>query len=1398
MIVGDLVAEEGISAMQLSRTPYDFTAYTSPDHFGALLKWLRDRHGLAQADIVAHLPNTIEQQRYSSFELDKRFPLFDELPVIYQALKDAEVRLTLRDRNLFLALARGRLETKRTHKVHKSDSEWDNMRAKLAEIDKLPDIPSTSVEISTPRSTPLPSRMEISHLIGREQWLDSLYGAIAGQPSIKWMILQGPPGIGKTSELHRIATYFQQHIPRYYVILCQLPEREQEAIGADLALELLLSEILESIGPANASTPTESLQARVKYVLGCMARADRPVLLLLDNAEHLLDEQGQLVPIWKQFYEKFVHARHHASLIVATKEWPTWVTLEAQWARQSLVPSLSQEEGIVLLRRLGLRDLPEEQLGRVVQAVGGIPVCLEWIAKLMREPLLQGDWSAFEDEEEDAAASEKARIQRLAHLLEDSSLFGGPIASRVIPLLNRVIQRLSADAGAALNDLSLAPLPLGGPALKILYRDPTPLQELRDASLVAAYCKRVQLLPMVAALVRQQLSPSQIRVAEDRLIEALKHWLERDIANTQEKGLVLTELACALLRQHRLLAAAELVLYHGWLSFHAGQILRLARRVQQVLAERPWASPETDIEAESGALLLHYYLAPYLGETIEAKTRGADYERMYAWITTGQLKVEPLMEVHLIDHLMIHRMNEDRYEEAQRLLGGCSTRLASLVPGDVELHATLLSKQASLYSEWSGYAESRGQIEEMRRKRSQAIEAYEASFALLQHAERQKGVSPLQQDTIKKKQASVLNNLAYQLNRARRFAGALQRINQCIDLKKEGYADLDSLAASYGEKSQILAALGDFEEAQWFDERAREEIGHSADAGDTRSQADRWIYQVLQGRLYLLIGRADEAERLLRETLPIKTQRRRIYKVLAEEALQEINNARAASPDARFQLDWRWVRRYRELSAYDAYWWWAPAGPFTDEEQQQWERILVPEMDDATKDQLREILVQSRDRELSAARAAHREPRLSYPALAIAEVRQRIADFLQLDAEITENEPNVVVRRLYHGAIEDEVCFLRLIEATYEGEGERFWELTQQLYPQPTSAEMQYALEQVRQLLLQGLQELKLPETEAASEIEQGRRHARQEACQKVIEVLRDQFHLFLDLSGEPNGDFGEAFSPPADIPMISAQGAKRFFEAVLQSRGYAGWQVNLDPNVAGPRVEAGLRHVFLPAEPIPLDELREYVSHELAGHVARSIAGENSLLGLLGMGTKGYMVTEEGIADYYERQAAALHGDPVDDFGIWLGTLSIGLACGVAGPPQTFSSLLAFFEPFLLLYRLLWRDDEDQQTAERRAQRNAFTRCLRTFRGVPDLGKAGICNTKDVVYLRGRWLIDQKVAQDETVLDRLAVGKVAHELLPELKKLGITASSQSFRTLALDPDLDAYILSFDNEGDRK
>lgn len=86
----------------------------------------------------------------------------------------------------------------------------------------------------------------------------------------------------------------------------------------------------------------------------------------------------------------------------------------------------------------------------------------------------------------------------------------------------------------------------------------------------------------------------------------------------------------------------------------------------------------------------------------------------------------------------------------------------------------------------------------------------------------------------------------------------------------------------------------------------------------------------------------------------------------------------------------------------------------------------------------------------------------------------------------------------------------------------------------------------------------------------------------------------------------------------------------------------------------------------------------------------------------------------------------------------------------------------------------------------------FRTFRGVPDLTHTGVCYTKDALYLRGLWKIEQALAKDQTILDRLVVGVVALEQLPDLSELGIISAPQPLRSLAQRPDLDSYILSFE------
>src|SRR6266566_9257466 len=109
-----------------------------------------------------------------------------------------------------------------------------------------------------------------------------------------------------------------------------------------------------------------------------------------------------------------------------------------------------------------------------------------------------------------------------------------------------------------------------------------------------------------------------------------------------------------------------------------------------------------------------------------------------------------------------------------------------------------------------------------------------------------------------------------------------------------------------------------------FDEKALAEVQRCANAGDTLSQEEMWIYIVNRGRLYLRLGRIDEAEQLLDQALPRIHLRRRNYRMFARKGLEEIEQWRKTK-SSHYQLDWRWVNRYHELDAYDAYWWWAQA-----------------------------------------------------------------------------------------------------------------------------------------------------------------------------------------------------------------------------------------------------------------------------------------------------------------------------------------------------------------------------------------------------------------------------------------------------------------------------------------
>jgi hypothetical protein len=69
----------------------------------------------------------------------------------------------------------------------------------------------------------------------------------------------------------------------------------------------------------------------------------------------------------------------------------------------------------------------------------------------------------------------------------------------------------------------------------------------------------------------------------------------------------------------------------------------------------------------------------------------------------------------------------------------------------------------------------------------------------------------------------------------------------------------------------------------------------------------------------------------------------------AQKALEEIKQWRQQARGPHHQLDWRWVGRFHKLVAHDSFWWLTWAGPFTEEEQQTWDRLFALPLSETVK-----------------------------------------------------------------------------------------------------------------------------------------------------------------------------------------------------------------------------------------------------------------------------------------------------------------------------------------------------------------------------------------------------------------------------------------------------------------
>lgn len=1390
------------SSVNTQSSPLSWSAALVPATFAHLLRFWREREQprISQIDVAEKIQSLsgtpYDRTLYSRLEAGTAYPRFDQLFVIYQAFRSLGILIAVEERALYLLLARRKIEAKATHQERRvTPEDWETLTHKIEMYERASPVPAR--QAYQPLSTPKPPKgtahlADVRHVVGRDELIAGTVGQLLDPLAPKVLILQGSLGSGKSCVLHAVGWQLKQVIPcPPQIVLVEFRENAatfpDEPYLAEDRLDQLLSAVLTDLGcvaDVEVLRQTSTLEERIEIAIKALEGAERTIILV-DNAEGMLTSDGAITPSWERFLTAFTRRQHQVTVLLATREWPGWFG-EGTYIRETVLPPLSPEAGAIILSRAGFAAVPEEVLRKASSALWNHPEAIQWLGRLAKKNVFAVSWSESgedircqaQDDERMEDGSEET--QTLLRVLRDPHIFSGSAVTVLLrPLLKRVIsRRISRNAHSLLEVLAEAKVALLPESLEhIESRLYECHAELECASLLVSREDRFQLLPLVTAAASQSISLARRSEIERQLIQIYATWIELgSFSGEREQGQVVTELALLLLKHHQLLDAAELLIQYGWLSLDLGYGIPLARRVQAVMRQPDWEWRQS-LESECGGLLLRAFLGRFLGEDRQSPERKQAYHRVFSLAENGSVALRPRTAVHVIHSMLRDLIKQDRYADAWSLIEDRCVRYDDLDLREREpiTYAELLDNKAYVGGRWGDYQDVHQEQEEARKHWREAVAVHLHCIALLQQCEL--SASPLQRSHICFKRAKFLNDVAYYQRRVGNLEAARLAIVECLKLKEAGYSWPNSLAVSYGDYAQLLGELGHFRESLAYSEKALQIVQRLIDAGQRSLLPEKGMQLVDRGRLFLLLGRLEEAKSLFEEALPsVEGTPRRSYAVYARDSLQLIE--RQEREQSQRRLDWRWFDRYHELVDYNDIDWLRPAA-FSPDDWRAWEAIADQRGEALAEKRMSSLIAQSRKREVAAAISEQREPRFHYPAIPIDEVRRRDAELASLRAEIERDEPNAIVRRFYMGAIDERLDELHLVDAAYRQDDEAFWTYNQRLFPPPTAQEMEIALAQFMNFVQKGLSR---DDTHAIAA--------------RLLQLLWDWHLLPIGKPQLTSACEREALADEAS-PSTTSTGAmvrfppdtvQRFFEQVFRTYQFPHTVV-IDPDVASTRVDSSPRRLVLADKWVSLAKVRELLAHENEIHIFRTTAGAKSPLGLLSLGTQRYLATEEGLATYYALQAA--RAGSTSKPKLWIGTLATGLASGVVGQPRTFRELLSFFELVKLLTDQLDGKDAPFEVLQEDARKYALNRCLRIWRGVSHLAVPGIISNKDACYLTGFLAVCRAVEEDVTAFDRLMVGAVGVHQLQDLAELGIETPSIPHQHLAIDPHLDAYIMRF-------
>jgi len=1314
---------------------------------------------------------------YGNLERSERFPGFEELEPLYLTFSELLPEpLSSREREHYIALAQARFEQRCRRPKEgytPSGQDWQDLLTKLASLDAHKASQRATQKSKTPYLLPVPSpaspqirlsaktvsllHFDTGYVIERDHYVEDI---------MRWwdegkrlVITKAISGTGKTRAfyllLKRIAR-MQNRWPFYYDVLSSSSQTPDDYLDTLLSL---LSTDLQLSPPEDEHLSREERMEQIFTELARCSQQGLRLAVLVDDAHLLLDpSSGTISAAWQHFFDLWIAHEHTAMLCLATREWPRWRGRDRSFLKELDLEPLSPEGGATIWKRFGFGDVSDTLLEEASRKCGGYPQWIELRASDLDQPGHQFLWPRADKATFNRLSADNQHTKRIKTWLAEETIFDSFTDIGAREELTQIFTReLPYEVQQILDLLAASPLGLPFPLLQQKFDRPElALYELMQRSLVdrdSFEQGRAALVSLAREARLHQLSNEQRERIDQQVTSFYTSWLYdlQQYQDDAEQAALIAELVVLYIKKRHWLQAAELIIPYVWLCVQLGHMSRIER---YALAH---SSLSLGPEEEAQRTFLQHRVMMQVGQKVNSDERYRIYQEIYTQATTGKIVLQPTTEIHIAHEMWHVKIRDLSFQDGLLLLEDTLQRMQSHAHVSAEIHAALNQSKARLLARWAESEESKGNNEKALELKLESVGMIKETIHLWE-SYLATSTSQLFKKSIELKLGRAYNDYAYRQRLLGNISEASEAILACLQLKKRA-ALPRSIAVSVGEHAQVLAAKGMLLQAEDESDQAENILNTLIQKEDTTVVTDRGMLLVERGDILMLQARTTEARPLYEEGIKLiggKKSRQRF----TDHADQQI---RLIDTTPHYRLDAQWAERYFQLASYDDTDWVFPAGPFSEEDQREWDLLFLRRQEDMVKKRMGALVNQAKERELHRCFEEQREPHFHYPSIPIDEMRQHIAGFEDLLTEVSRQEKHPIVRRQYEKAIQEQLTQLRLYKAIYEKDGDLAWKCNQRLYGLPTSEEVAIALRPFIGMLFKAQS---YPKTSALAEA-----------------VLQQLKTWNIDLEDRHQEDREREEGNKFDNMLVAPEIARRFFEEILALYRFNDWHVQISSirNIA--HVAASLRLFILPDRKYSIKKLRDLLSEEVETHIYRAETGFRSPLVLLGTGTAGYKGTEEALAIHAEGRGLYNR--------TWLGTLATGLMAGVINPPLSFSSLVAFLQKAFLTRNLYYQTYETDTAAEQAAKEEALKRALRTVRGVPDLTQTGTCSLLDRVYLQG-YLSFLEYLEGGKDIQKLLVGKIGIDDLPDMEQIRLLTPAIQHQHLAENLDIYAHIREFE------